>query len=100
MPYAKVFARMMDRLKKHGSAHPRKAAGNESFSEEIVQRVKNFFMETDRSHIREASNVLNLSVGTVWNVLRKKLIWKVYEPHKSQVISSANKLARKTAYEL
>jgi len=42
---------------------------------------------------------LNLSVGTVWNVLRKKFIWKAYKPHKSQVLSPANKLARKTACE-
>ena len=42
---------------------------------------------------------MNFSVGTVWNVLRKKLIWKAYKPHKSQVLSPANKLARKTACE-
>ena len=74
VPYAKAFARLMDRLRNHGSAHSRKAAGNESLSEETVQRVKNFFIVNDRNHIREASNVLNLSVGTVWNVLQKKLI--------------------------
>ena len=73
MPHAKAFARVMDGLENHGPTHPQRAAGNESLSEETVQKVKNFMIENYRSHIREASNVLNLSVGMVWNVLRKKL---------------------------
>ena len=44
VPYAKAFARLMDRLKNHGSAHPRKAAGNESLSKETVHMVKFFFI--------------------------------------------------------
>ena len=68
IPHAKAFVRVMDRLKNRGSAQV-----FESLSEETVQRVKYFFIQNGRSHIREASNVLNLSVGMVWNVLRKKL---------------------------
>lgn len=61
--------------------------------------MKNFFTENDRSHIREASDRLNLSMGTVWKVLRKNLKWKAFKPHKVQVLSPANKLARKSACE-
>ena len=55
--------------------------------------------EVDRNHIREASDILNLSMGTVWKVPRKNLKWKAFKPHKVQVLSPANKLARKSACE-
>ena len=63
VPHAEVFARVMDRLKDHG--HSRQATGKEPLSVEEAERVKNFFTENDRSHIREASDRLDLSMGTV-----------------------------------
>ena len=89
----------MERLKDHSFAYPRQATGKEPLSVEAVERVKNFFTENYRSHIRGASDRLDLSMGTVWKVLRKNLKWKAFKPHKVQVLSPANKLARKSACE-
>ena len=85
LPHAKAFARVMERLEDHGSAHPRRATGKKTLSVEVVERVKNFFTENYRSHIREASGRLDLSMRAVWKVLRKKLKLKAFKPHKVKV---------------
>ena len=53
-----------------------------------------------RTHIRKCSNRLNLTMGTVWKVLWKDLNWKSSKPHKDHILSPANRLARKSAYEI
>ena len=47
VPHAKVFARVMERLKDHCSAHPRQSTGKEPLSMEAVARVKNFLAENE-----------------------------------------------------
>ena len=37
------IARVMERLKDHGSTHPRQATGKEPLSVEVVEGVKNIF---------------------------------------------------------
>ena len=97
VPHAKAFIGVMERLKDRGSAHPRQTTGKEPLSVEAVERVKSFFTENDRRHIREASDRFDLSMGTVWKVLEKKYKWKAFKPHKVRVLSPANKLARRFA---
>ena len=99
VPKVRAFSRVIARLQDNGSAHPRPAPGKEEISVDTVESVRNFFMENERSNIREASSRLNLSIGTVWKILRKNLKWKAFKPHKVQVLSAANRLARMSACE-
>ena len=41
-----------------------------SFSDQDVERVKYFFTGNEKSHIREAVNVVGLSFGTIRTILR------------------------------
>ena len=50
--HANAFARVMDRLKNHGSSHFRLATGKEPIFVETVVRVKNLFTVNNRSHFR------------------------------------------------
>ena len=42
VPHAKAFARAIERLKDHDSAHPRPATGKEPLSVEEMEKVKTF----------------------------------------------------------
>ena len=65
LSHAKAFARVMERLKDHGSGHLQKATGKEPLFMEAVERVKNFFIKYDKSHSQESSYRLNHSMGVV-----------------------------------
>ena len=43
VPHAKTFARVMERLKEHGSAHPRQATGKEPLTVEAVKTERGHF---------------------------------------------------------
>ena len=47
VPCAKAFARVMEKLKDHGPAHPRQETGKEPLSVEAVGRVKKFLTENE-----------------------------------------------------
>ena len=68
-------------LKVHGSAHSWILTGKGPFPMKAMTRVKNFFTENNRSHIRECSKM------------------DTFKPHKFQVLSPAKKLARESACE-
>ena len=73
VPHAELFASMMKRVKDHSTTHPSKTTGIEPLSMKTVEIVKNFYAENARSHSRECSNNLNLSMGTARKVLRTKV---------------------------
>ena len=62
-----------------------------------ITRVKEFFNRRPKAHIRLASDQLGMSIGKVWNILRKSLKWKPYRPHLGQILSPANKESRLAA---
>ena len=92
VPHAKAYARVMERLKDHRFAHPRQAAGKEPLSVEAVERVKIIFIEV-------IFEKLSTDWTSVWERCGYNLEWKAFKQHKVQVLSPANKLARKSACE-
>lgn len=97
VPGIKEFIRVIERLKKRGSAEPRKGGGKAPTGLDKVQQVKQFFEKNGDAHIPEASTRLGMSTGAVWNVLRKQLKWKSYRLHKVQCLSPVNKQSRLSA---
>ena len=59
--------------------------------------MKDFFEASPKAHLREAAEVLEMSFGQIWNILRKKLKWKPYKPHLAQVLSADNMESRLAA---
>ena len=57
---------------------------------ENIARVEIFFTDNPKSHIREAAFELELSVTTVWRVLRLRLQWKPYKPLRVNMLSEKN----------
>ena len=86
------FKRVIDCFEKSASVRPIVPAGCPSASEEDTQRVKN-----PKAHLREAAEVLEMSFGHIWNILRTKLKWKPYKPHLAQVLSADNMESRLAA---
>lgn len=99
VPNIRTFQRVVKKLQEHASAYPRTAPGKDPTSGETVEKVRQFFIGNPHAHLKEASERLSLSFGTVWNILRRKLNWKAYRPHKVQVLSSANMESRLSACE-
>ena len=93
----RAFSKVLKRLQESGSSHSRKSSGKRPTPLQTIQKVKQFFEENQAAHVKEASERLLLSVGTVWNILRRQLKWKCYRPHRVQCLSPANKEARLSA---
>ena len=102
VPKLDAFYNVKKRLQERGSAHPQSRNPRKNVSEddkEVIEKVKQFFHKKKSASIREASITLKIGYGTVWKILRKKLNWKFYRPHRAQVLSEANKQARLSACE-
>ena len=55
-----------------------------------IDQVKSYFEEHSAAHIRDAVRDLGLSYGMVWRILREKLKWKSYRPHRVQCLTQAH----------
>ena len=97
VPQISAFTRVLKRLHQNGSSLTRTPKGRPPTDLNQIQNVKQFFEENPEAHIREASETLQLSTGTIWNILRKKLKWKSYRIHKVQCLSPSNKESRLNA---
>ena len=62
--------------------------------EENIDTVRNLVEETPNSSISEVSTAMNLSTGTVWNILRRTLIKYPYKPKTVQSLTDQHKLCR------
>lgn len=102
MPKYHAFHRLITRFLKSGDIHPALKkeeinTGRIPFTDQGVEKVKSFFTDHEKSHIREAVNELGLCFGTIWTILRKVLKWKAYRPHLVQTLSPANMESRLAA---
>ena len=61
-----------------GNAKQENKGSKSGIPDEDVKLVEQYFL---RSHLREASRVLGMSVTKIWIILRKVLKWKAYTPH-------------------
>jgi hypothetical protein len=61
-------------FKEQASVQPQLSTGRKSVTlQDILERVKNFFEQTSRSHIRLAAEMLSLGYDTIWRILREQL---------------------------
>ena len=56
------------------------------------------FLEANpKAHIKDMVEVVGMSFGNVWTILRKKLKLKAYKPHLTQVLTHLNMEVRLAA---
>ena len=79
-----------------GNAKQENKGSMSGIPDEDVKLVEQYFL---RSHLREASRVLGMSVTKIWIILRKVLKWKAYTPHVLACLSQANTKARRKSAE-
>ena len=98
VPSKMAFHRVVKRFVCTGSITPSgKSVGKQGrnrHSDMDIQNVKSFFQDNERSSIREAVNLLGLSYGVIWTILRQDLKWKPYKVHHVQQLSPENKESR------
>ena len=74
VPQLVVFKMVIDRFCETGSCRKERPPGRTKVGEENVAAVRNFFKQNEGSSVRCACNALGLSYGTVWSILRKKVV--------------------------
>ena len=97
VPKVQRFHDVRKRLIHYGSAHPQSRNPKTTTAETKIENVKQYFIANKDKSIRDASAELNLSFGSVRDILRNKLRWKFYRPRKVQVLSEENKQSRLSA---
>ena len=81
VPDPKAFLRLVRRFQETGGLTAQsKEKEAAHVTPENIKRVECYFTENTTAHLREASADLDLSVTTVWHILRQELKWKPYKP--------------------
>ena len=94
-PKAMAFLRLVDRFRETGGVTGRCGEKESSaVTAENIARVEDYFTTNTKSHIREASVDLDLSVTTVWRILWIQLKWKPYKPIRVTMLTEKNKKDR------
>lgn len=93
VPRLNAFHRLIERFDKHGAIRPCTPTGRSAITGD-VEKVKAFFADNPRAHVREASKQLKIAVGKVWKILRRKLGWKPYHPHLAPLLTPAHQTSR------
>lgn len=92
------FQRLVKRFQETGATRPVVPPGRgpttTSDKEVHVEKVKSFFNEHPKAHVRQASEQLGMSYGKVWTVLRRNLGWKPYRPHLAPALTPAHQVSR------
>ena len=88
VPNYMAFKRLINRFESSGG-HTRGQLppGRPQVPQEDVDSVKEFFKDNKKSHLREASRTLGISVKKIWLILRKILKWKAYKPAISTILT-------------
>ena len=76
VPKHQAFLNLINRFSESSSLRPVSPPGKVEVSVDDITRVKEFFNRRPKAHIRLASDQLGMSIGKVWNILRKSLKWK------------------------
>ena len=99
VPLIMAFRRLVERFQQEGEVKPQVPAGRPPLSEEQVEEVRAFLKPYQQKQISVSvpfiSVSLNMSVGTVWMILRKKLKLFPYKPHTTIPRSPSHKVKRK-----
>ena len=98
VPSVMAFRRLTERFIASGQTQPQAFKGSRpALTDESVERVREFVRRNPRKKalsVRQIANSLGISFGTVWRILRKKLMWYPYKPHAVIPLSDAHKTAR------
>lgn len=100
VPLTNAFQRLVDRfIETQGELRPRaRSGGRPPFSDELVQRVKDFLLPFYRQKrtvsVTTLASSLNISFSMAWRIARKKLGWYPYKPRTVVPLSPAHKVAR------
>ena len=96
VPCEKSFKRVVDRFSLTGSVHHQKPAGRpvSQICEENIARVKEMVEEDNTISIRYMVDHLNLSYGTIWTIMRKKLDLFPYKPKTVQPLTKEHRRQR------
>ena len=85
IPPLNAFKRLIKRFIEEGEVKPQLPGGRPPLSEETVEEVRNFLLPYQQQQVSISisfiTHSLNLSYGTVWTILRKKLKLFPYKPH-------------------
>ena len=97
VPSLQVFRRLVVRFCATGSLQKKKPTGRKGVSDETIARVKEYFEMKETESVRNAAADLQLSYGVVHRILKKKLGWKPYRPHRTVCLSPAHIHSRLSA---
>ena len=98
-PHPKAFSRLIERFDQTGGVTGKGKTKEQrmiAVTEENIHRVEEYFTENERKSIRDACHDLNLTFGTIWQILRRNLKWKAYRPLKVNRLTDRNKEDRLT----
>ena len=91
VPQLVQFERLLKRFEKTGTVHhtspPRKASTLSVVDD--VEKVREYFFDHLRAHIRSAVTEMNMSYEKIWNILKKTLRFKVWIPKLTQELTPA-----------
>ena len=82
-PHRKAFERITIRFDKTGGVTGQgktKEQRTTVSTEKNICRVENFFSENEKASLRDAADELDMSMSTIWTILRQSLKWKAYKP--------------------
>ena len=93
IPDQKQFARVVDRFLERGNVQHKKSSGRpvSQVTDENARRVKDIIENDSTKSIRQISTDLNLSVWTVWQLLRRTLKLFPYKPKNVQPLTQQHR---------
>ena len=93
-PNKMFIYRLITRLKRTGSLHPRPGPGrNRQYSEDQIIDILAYFGMNPHGSVRAASSVMNIPPTTIWRVLRENK-WHPYCVHGLQALKPSDYVRR------
>jgi hypothetical protein len=91
--FRRQFSRVVERFLATGSVQQKKPSGRPLavVTDENAEIVDKLIESDPRISIRQICSKINLSVGSVWTILRRKLKMLPYKPKKVQPLTQAHK---------
>ena len=64
---------------------------NSQITPQNIAAVEKYFTDNSKGHLRDASEELDISMTTIWRILRLELKWKPYKPLRVNMLTEKNK---------
>ena len=90
-PHRSAFLWLVQRFEESGGTTGRRREPEANvITAEVIAQVEEFFLRNPKSHIRAAADDLELSITTVWRILRLQLKWKPYKTLRVNKLTAKN----------